>query len=482
MTPHGKARHAILASFTAARAALSFATAAAGSGLPDAPGRVRCHRGPEGAWWVLAEIGAGPGAELAVALGGTVREPTDAAVARLDAWPRISPARLAVDCALPASMPATLRTANVLTSGGMSHRVLRRCLDTGARVGYQVVTHRPISGTEAVPGLLIRLTATRGSLPVRAVAALDALPVTHVFQPCDPAERLLLNVRHRLPVPETIVAAGLPDGEVWLVGSAGLGTRVLCAVGSYQDATDMLIPEIVPLPPPPAAPVPERFGRVRVRVVPHDRAPLRADAILLDDPQLALLRTFLTYRRLAEDGLLLLGAGHHLLVEPGGLVATIPFGRRMWKPSPAPLFIEAGCDLMPPVPTRAHRRVFGLDGDQVVAMWRDGSQAFKPEHGVPVWTGWLAAPPEVSLGLSAAALELLDRLAAAEPPAPSPPAQEQPSEPQPGEAARLELEGRYAEAARILEDSGQWLQAAMLWQEAAAHEDAESAEYSQEFP
>jgi hypothetical protein len=482
MTPHDEARHAILASFTAARAALSFAAAAAGPGLPGAQGRVRCHRGPDGGLWVLADVDAGPATELAVALGGTVRELTDAALARLDAWPRIPPARLAVDCALPASLPATLRTANVLTSGGMSHRVLRRCLDTGARVGYRVVTHRPVSGTEAVPGLLINLTATRGSLPVRAVAGLGALPATHVFRPCDPAERLLLDVRHRLPVPETTVAAGLPHGEVWLVGGVGLGTRVLCAVGSDQDATGMLTPEIVPLPPPSAAPVPERFGRVTVRIVPRDLAPLRADAILLDDPQLALLRTFLTNRRLAEDGLLLLGAGHHLLVEPGGLVASIPFGRRMWKPSPAPLFIEAGCDLMPPVPIHAHQRVFGLDGGRVVAVWRDGSQAFTPEHGVPVWTGWLPAPPEVSLGLSAAALDMLDRLAAAEPPAPGPPAHEQPSGPRPGEAARLELQGRYAEAARTLEDSGQWLQAALLWQEAAAHEDPESAGYSPELP
>ena len=481
MIPRSEARHTVLASFTATRPTLSFANAVVASGAPGAPGRVRCHRGPDGTWSVLAAIDAGLGTELAAALGGTTREPTETAVAQLDEWPRVSAARLAVLCVLPAAPPATLRTAHILTSGRVSHNVLRRCLETGAQVSYQAVTHRAISGQEAEPALRIHLTATVGSLPVGAVAALGALPATHVFRPCDPGEHLLLDIRHRLPLPDATVAAGLPEGEVWFVGGALLGTRVLCTAGADQDATNLLVPEVAVPRPAPSQPVPGWFRPVQVRVVLDDQAPQRAAAVLLDDSQLGLLRTYLAYRRLAEEGLLLFGLGHHLLVEPGSLVETLPFGRPMWKSSAGPLFIEAGCDLLPPMPARAHRRVFGLDDGRVVAIWRHGSAAFEPRNGVPVWTQWLPARPEVSSGLSGAALELLERLSAAGLHQ-APPAGQPAASPEPGEAARLELQGRYAEAARIMEDSGQWLQAAVLWEEALAHEKDELSQDPPEPP
>jgi FtsH ternary system-associated peptide len=465
----------ILVTFSSPRAALSFAAAVPGASPPGASppgarGRVRCHREPDGPWWVLAAMDAAVGRELAAALGGTIQELTRPGIARLDGWPRVSAARLAVQCLVPAAPPATFPTAHVLTSGSVSPRVLRRSVDTGAQVSYRAVTHRELSGTDAVPGLHIRLTATAGELPARLITALGSLPATHVFRSCDPAERLLLDVRWRFPVPSAMVVNGVPADEVWLAGGPGFGTRVLCTVGPEQDAADLLVPDPPVIPAAPAEQVPNRFAPIRLRVVLDHRAPLRRDAILLEDAELGLLRDHLRYRCLAEDGLLLLGAGRHLLVEPGGLAETIPFGLKMWKPGPAAVFIEEGCDLFPPVPPRARRHVFGLDSGHVVALWQAGAMAFNPAAGIPLWTQWLTTPAEVEHGLSAAALELLDRLAAVGPAVPAAEPAAEPTDPEPGEAARLELQGRYGEAARLLENAGQWLQAAIVWREAAAAE------------
>ena len=452
----------LLASFPTPRAVLAFIDS-----LGDC-GAVRCHAAPDGSWWVLAAVDPDQNAELAFAYGGSVEgDPS-----RLGAWPAVLPARLAAEHPAPAEPPGRLRVVHVLTGGPIAHRVLLRCLATGANVSFHPVSHRPLSGRNPTAALRIRVSALADTgLPVRTLAGLDALPGTRLFRPCDPAQRLLVDLRHRLLLPEAVVAEAVPETETWLVGGPGFGVRALFAPADYQDATVLLAPASRTAPPPTTAP-PSSLQPVAVRVVPDDRAPLRTDARLLTDAQLALLRGYLTYRRVAEDGLLLLGPGHHLLVEPAGLVQNVPFGRRMRKPGAAALFVEAGCELSPPLPPSAHRSVFGLDDGRTVAVWRTGSAAFRPEHGIPVWTQWLTEPPDVRAGLSQAAMNLLAGLEALGRPT-LPPAAEPAPEPQPAEAARLELQGRFAEAARILQDAGQWLKAAHLWQLAAEHELAE---------
>lgn len=537
-----------LASFGGPRPALLFATAARTAAGPGVP--VECRRAPDGRWWVF---GASPDQDQARAdradraardafirgLGGAVRSAGDPAAAGAATWPVQDFAKLAVLCATVGPLPAGLRVVYLLTPATAADQVVRRCLELSALCSVEGVAVGEWVGEYGA--VLVRAAADPAGPPlrVRALNALEqAAPGTLALRPADPAERLLLQLRLRLPVAESVVAAALPqDDRTWLLGPAvggRWGAVEAPAVGGQAvqltpvtrtgwrtESAQLLRPPEIPAPVPPrpngtgsfvtgtqsgAAVDADRpqLGPVPVRLAPSSAADAgRIDAVLLDDGQLALLHELLSRRMQAEDGLLLLGPGRHLLVEPGGLLGAVPFdlGRRMWRPGPEPLFLETGCDLAPPVPPSLRRRLFGLSGGRVVALWEGGAAAFRAETGVPIWSTWLVAPPEPDLALSPAAISVLTQLAQygpvrVEPPAGAPPPTDGafgglgrlglgrpgPERPEPAQAAVLELQGDFAAAARLLQAAGRYAAAARLWEQAEQAAQSDPADYSAQPP
>ncbi|NUP51869.1 MAG: hypothetical protein HOW97_31805 [Catenulispora sp.] len=470
----------VIVSFRTARAAVRFVYTVLSTWDEDEAtlgcGREGAAAGRDARWWIRADVpgpAAAPIVELAWACGGAVE------TAAPHAEP-VSPAQLALQALIRADVPAPATAVHVITGGEVSHRVLRRCVETGARAEYQAVVTTALDGSDPRPGIRVRVSARGRALPVRVLGALEAFPETRVFRPCDSDERLLLGLWHRLPIPEYWVAGELPGGDTWCAHHDSL--RVVRPSTPFHDAADLFAPD-PPIPPIPQDPpsfgpnatsVP-RYAPIPVRVVSDLRAPLRQSAVLLTDDDLDDLRVHLRYRQIAAEGLLLLGAGQHLLVEPGGLMDRMPIGRPMWRAGRAPVFVETGYSLHPPVPPGAHRRVFGLQHGHAVALWPGGAAAFDVVNAVPLWAAWLLAAPELDLAPSTKAsawLADLERLGALDQGALT-----VPGDPgrgyldhEPGAAARLDLEGRFAEAARLLEEAGDWERAAAV---RAAHAEAE---------
>jgi hypothetical protein len=488
-------------------AALAFAGATAGATAGAAgwdqrrPSGHRCRVSRlDGSVWVSLDdqATAGPAAELVVALGGTV-------VRRRDGWPdgpsgavpapddaALEPVPLLwlASTLMPAGPLRPLPEIAVVTTGRLAGPIVRRWQRSPAEVTISALSLEPI-----VPGdspadaatwsaVLIRVTSRDGPLPQRAIAALTDLPHTVV---CRVADRMLIDVRFMLPADDRQLVAEIPVGESWIAGGGEVGLWRIVSRGA-----EVMPPARVAFAVPsgtvpsrtiwPGAGLPGRAADTSmapggpVQVVPARRPDGRADAVLLDDLELDRLRRFLSLSPLAETAFIVPGPGRHLLTEPAGLLTAVPFGTPVCRIGPGGLYLEAGHELDPPVPSTARPELFQLDRDSIVVLCHDGACRLALSGMVPAWRLWLGEAPAPVGGISERGRQLLAVLAPAAP-VPAAPSGQARDEGRAGqqldrgrlliEAERLEQRGELAGAARRLEEVGELYRAAVLYQRAA---------------
>jgi hypothetical protein len=485
--------------FTASGKLLSFLSTVASTQLAS---RAECRRSPDGThWWGEVELPWDQAAELVWSTGGVPFAwedgnwrlvvpgggPTDDHAGTIpppgDDWPATGLAELLAGVSAAAGPTiATSESVAVVAPGAIARWVVRRALSAGLTATVRPVDSGPLYGDGPVARrLLARLSAARGTVPAALLTAISRLPATTVARTFGgPEGRLFVDVRCHLPLAASQFDEMIPADEAWVLSAPDTGHVRLVLAGAEADAAGLLLaPAGAPAPAVALSPDPVPPRPIPVRLVRSPgRRPDRPDAVLVDDAQLEWLRAFLPTSPAAELGFLLPGPGHHLLTAPGGLPASVPFGVPMTCVGPGGLYVEAGFGFSPPLPPAARRAAFEVGGTRVVAVTRDGAFAFDPEQVVPAWSLWLGKPTEVRTGMSPLGQAVLRAVAdsirqaerdraKAEPPERRTTAAPDRSELL-REAERLEFAGQWAEGAVLLEQAGEYLQAARLYERAAA--------------
>ncbi|MFB7613660.1 hypothetical protein [Kitasatospora sp. NPDC056181] len=467
--------------------------------------RWSCFRADPADWWLLTSLGPLTGEALVRAAGGRAAAVdgewiTGGAEAGLDlalrtvlAGTPVDAVELAAGCPVSLDLPTNPPSqVAVLTVPQLLPSVLRRTASAGVDASLLPVVSGPLhtGGREPTAGsetLLLLLSSAgqsgKAALPAALVNSLARLPRTAVCSRSGPDERLLLDIRLRLPGGRLPLATAVPDGELWLVtDGTELPPQRLRVSGEPLQVADTAATGPVPAVPAhaaaPASVASPRAPFDRLRVVPGRGREERVAGVLLDDGQLDLLRRYLPGRPLGERAFLLLGDGLHLLLEPTQLLSALPFGDPCYRLGVGNCFVEAAHVLTPALPPGALVRTLGLDAETLVVCRPEGFHRFALEHLVPAWTLWVPPAPQqrppslspTAQALLAAAEQLLGA-ASVQAPAGAVPAD--PTEPL-ARATRLRAEGRYAEAAECYRLAGDPLQAGHLYERAAAEAAAES--------
>jgi hypothetical protein len=491
--------------FTSPSGLLAFLAAIAGSRLAL---EATCRRAPDGAYWADVEVSWDAASAYVRTAGGRAFEafgdhwlelplldaPSEAGRRRtpvLDvrSWPLIELAELL--CALPLRRSRFLGapTLDVVVPGALGRWVLRRALALGLKARLTTASCRPLRGKEPSAGVLwIRLESEQGNIPLSLIEALSNLPYAVVGRPVgppvecgEPGGRLLVDVRFRPPLLESLLVRMIPAGEAWLLAGPDVGHRRLDASGAWVEGADLLqAPEIAyaeaPAEPPATWPEP-----LPVRLIERPASSARStwDAVLLDDQELDWLQRFMRTRPLAERVFLIPGKDRHFLTAPGGFGGALPFGLSLEAIGPGGLYLESGLIFFPPLPAAARREVFALDENEVVVVAGEAAWRFALDRLVPAWSLWVGQAPEILPQLSAgpqvflSGLEQALRLPERRPLRPDAAPKRQPPpemsrEQLIAEALQAELRGNLAAAAGLMERAGELGPAGRLYERAAA--------------
>lgn len=438
------------------------------------------HRADDGAIWVVMRRQETARIELASALGATIHRPDGPDLVSLGGrrypwaamreWPVASLVELAADVA-PGTRTAEQHELVIVTAGSLARWMIERFHSADVDLRLATVQLRSLFRTRTSEwgAVLLRVTAQGRTVPRAFAEAIGRLPDTVVCR--TGGERLLVDQRLTLPLPDEELARSVPEGREWLL-AAGLGAWEVTGHGPEHPprlgGAGRLRPPSVPLP----ASRPPDLG-VEVRLVRDDR-PRPVDARLLTDDDLAPLRRFLTGQPTGERALLVLGPGSHLLAEPGRGMDDIPFGVPLCRVGPGALYLEVGYRLQPALPGPARARLFDVDERSLVVLAAAGTHRLASRDTVPLWSLWLGpaepADPE-RVPLSAAAVEILEQVdaagARAEPFAPPADTPVEARSELRTEGFLLEQQGKFAEAARRYWEAGEHVLAAKLYELAA---------------
>jgi hypothetical protein len=442
--------------------------------------RAPVRRAKDGAVWVEVPGDHPAEEQLAWALGAVVYHPSGAEVvapsgghtawSTVRSWPEVSPVELAT--AIGRTAAATEQTeVLVVTTGPLASWIINRFKASGLELAVATARLRSLfrRPAEEWPAVLIGVSGRGRAVPRSALEALGGLPHTVVCRHGD--GRLLVDQHLRLPMPDADLATAVPADQQWLLTSE-LGAWRVTSRGPKFPPPTATAPGLEP----PAVPVTASFPpdlRVDVSFVLDDR-PLTANALLLTDDELTLLRVYLADHPAGERGFLILGPGVHLYAEPALTVADIPFGIALHRVGPGALFQQVGYRLKPALSGPARAELFGMDDETVVILGADRAYRLALTRAVPVWSLWLGAvadPPDAKPEpLSAAAAQILDRVDAAD-------ARVDASAVTGGdggnrtgprtEGFKLEQQGRFSEAAHLYWEAGEFALAARLYEQAA---------------
>jgi hypothetical protein len=391
---------------------------------------------------------------------------------------------LAVTALRPARLPSCA-TLDVVVPGVLGRWVLRRVLALNIKVGLVPVMRQPLrGGSEESGALLLRLTAQRGSIPLSLLRALTDLPYVLVAQSVGPGtRRLLVDVRHRLPLmTEAWVADLLPRDQIWMLGGPDIGHWRLRLLSDEVDGSDFLEGPSLPVDSITADSNSQWPGRVPVKLIAQRSGHARVDGVLVDEVELNWLRSLLMARPADESLFLLPGAGHYLVLAPGGLAGTLPLGIALEHLGPGGLYIEKKLKFHPPLPEAARQQLFHLTERRVVAVVSKGAYAFDRRRLVPAWTLWVGEAPPVQEGLSPSGKRLLARFSdtvrqavdrevaalAKQQPAVLPKSPVNRRLRWLAEAQQAELAGDWLRAAELLEAAGELVRAGRLYERVAA--------------
>jgi hypothetical protein len=510
--------------------ALAFLGGIGGAGLAS---EARAWRGPGGRWWAdvpvpwqraaslvesaggepyagqgnrwvaLSRTGGGPEkvARRARPREGELVLYSRSGSERLDAsqWQEVALEDMLVAAPLrPAPMPA-LSEVLVVAPGLLARTLLERAAGLGFTTELAPATRTPLDGSgPASSALFMRIRWERRPTAPRAfLSALTRLPYVAVGRPAgaprDPERGigLVLDIRYRLPLANSLVSALVPDGEAWFLGGPDIGHFRLDISGELRDGGSFLsVPrpaQEAPAPPPSNTdPLPPPL---LVRLVPRTPLPGIPEAVLVDDTELGWTRSFLAGRGLGDEVLLALGPGAHLLMAPGGLLGSLPFGTPLRRIGPGALLMEEGQDFSPRLPESARAAAFRCDPGQVVAIVRGTEPGgfrvlrFQLANATPAWTLWLGVAPEIAEGVKGKEAErllalakqiappqsMMDRLKGAmgkDRTRPAGASRDQLLR----EAMQAELSGQLQRAAELLEQAGDLVAAGRMYERAATQE------------
>jgi hypothetical protein len=449
------------AMFGSAAAALAFWAAAAGAGVarqarayrgPDGRYWVEVDALPERAAALAAAAGGLPFAGHArvwhaASPSGTRMTPRPATPptagrvlvtashdeALLDAaWPEVDVHHLLSASAL---RPAPLRAqAEILAfvPAALARWVLDRSLARGLETRLAPATWQPIDGdTPGRGGLWISMgmamagrTHDDGArVPAAWLRALVDLPgvivarAPHEAEP-RPGPLLCIDVRYRAPVPEPLLARLLPAhahgahgaghaggagaaerAEIWLLAGPDIGPGRVTLLGDWVPGSALMVAPALPVTPAPGAgearlpaPVPVKL----VRTSDHAARGL-PDAVLVDEQELAWLRTALMAQLPGERVYVLPGMHRMLVLAVAGVVSDLPLGVPLRRVGPGALYLEQGLAFAPPLPEAARAAAFAVSDDEAVAITREGAWRFRVRSMVPAWTLWAGASPRLRL-------------------------------------------------------------------------------------
>jgi hypothetical protein len=485
---------------------LAFLGAIGGARLAD---EVICRRRPAPGtassdteeWWVEVDVRPALAAPLVHTAGGqayaggrrgfvavSAAGKVDRADVRRDevpernTWPEVElPALLAAGALIPSPLPAIER-ALAFVPGDLCRLVLRRALGLGVQVQLATARCSPLLGEGAEQSLIrFAFSAPGKQIPRALLRTIAALPYTIVCRSgALDGERLLVDVRYRTPLAESLLAEMLPPDATWILGGPDVGNWTVLEVGHEIEGSHFVeAPELPSLTPTPVAasvlprPLP-------IRLVPSRAVTNRIDAVVLDDLELEMLPKLLMARPLSESAHLALGPGAHLLVAAGGLVTDLPLGVPVSQVGPGGLYVQLGRRFDPPMPSDARGERFGVGPDQhtAVALLDSGAYRFDLANLLPCWALWVGEAPSIERNLPLEAQLRLNRVAArvrrAEPKLPEHATVRGAASGSPvnlrrlrQEAVRAEARGDLAHAAELYEAASDFASAASMYRRAA---------------
>ena len=122
---------------------------------------------------------------------------------------------------------------DVVVPGMLGRWVLRRAAALGLAVQITPVQQVPLGQPDGEPssGLRLRLQTQQDQpIPAALVHSLAKLPYAIVAEPLAlEGSDLLVDVRHRLPLPSLLVQRMIPAGETWVLGPPGCGALAVAA-------------------------------------------------------------------------------------------------------------------------------------------------------------------------------------------------------------------------------------------------------------
>jgi len=465
------------ARFTGAAGVLTFIDAAGDESRRRYPS---VHRAPDNAIWAVVSEQRPAHIEMAWALGGAVYLPDGTELvsprgrrcgwADLQSWPAVSWVELAAYVA-PGNTATEQQEVVVVTTGSLARWILDRfqSADLDIRVASAQLKGMFRPNPEDWPAVLVRVTGRGRAVPGAFSQALGGLPHTVVCRLG--GGRLLIDQRLNLPVPDEILARWVPTDQEWLLaGSLG--------VWQFTERSTEYPPPLRATPALQAPPVPSHGHfppdlAIDVTLV-RDEQRRTVDALLLSDDELKPLRRFLAGHPSGERAYLVLGAGWHLLAEPGRGLSDIPFGVALHRVGPGALYQEVGYRLQPALPGPARADFFKIDSESLVILQRDQTHRLSLENTVPIWSLWLGhtEPADSAASpLSDSAVAVLEQVDAAG--VRATPSDLAAGVPVPeladlrAEGFLLEQQGQLAEAARKYWEAGEPALAAKLYELAA---------------
>ncbi len=370
--------------------------------------------------------------------------------------------------------------------------VLGRSIALGLDAALATAEGRPLMGdgpAEGVVWMRLRGEGKRG-VPVAWLASLTDLPGVMATYPVGAeSQRLFVDVRCEAPLAGPLLEALLPGEDGWLLGGEDTGHRRIGKVSEFVPGASLL-----------RAPLEIKGGmgstrsdgrKVRlpeplaVKLV-RRRVNRPVDAVLIDETEVGWLRTYWMARPLGETLYLVGGARHVLVLAPGGLAAAVPFGVELSRVGPGGLYVEQGLDFSPPLPEEARLKAFGPSEATCVVVTEREALSFDVEATVPAWTLWAGPAPEMRVEKAGEAAQKLAAIAKAldgegkgkqeEKPRAGmvikPVEENKPLGPNERaklrkDAAKAELRGDLAEAAKLLEQVGDAAAAGRLYERAA---------------
>jgi hypothetical protein len=482
--------------FRSANSTLAFLGSALGMGLAD---EAIVRQTPEGHWWAEIAVPAERIASLIWTSGGVpfgrmdqvwaALSPTgklpdidDREKLAVDDWPVVELVHLLAETRLSPRRYRGAVALNVIAPGQLGRWVLRRATALGLNVTIVPSLCQPLAvqdGPEQSVSLLRLQSDSARSISAAFVHSITNLPYVIVAETSGSEfERILVDVRHRLPISPAIIGGMVPEGESWVLGPPDVGHWRLRRAGQEVDGASLLETDLIGIAAPLELPPATQTKPIPVRLIARPQTGRRVDAVLLDDTELNWLRLLLSTFPSAEMSFLLPGPGVHLLTAPGGLPTSVPFGVPLIRTGPGALYIELGRDFYPPLPDSARQERFQLDENTAVVVLTHSAFRFDASLMTPSWTLWVGEAPPVQQGLSGTGKRLLGQISAAiresEVQRHVVPMRERRLEVSRTERTRLleraqraEIAGRIVEAAELLERAGYPGPAGRLYEKAA---------------